>query len=66
MITSVTMSKQTPSVEDNWLYQDDKNDNRTFSKCVYLPDGAEPWAECSEAEKQAWEEAHPIPEPEQQ
>jgi hypothetical protein len=35
---------------------------RNFVKSVYLGATAEPWAECTEAEKLAWEEAHKVEE----
>lgn len=63
MIETITMRKQLPNVEGNWLYKDTEF-IRLFSKCVYLPDGAEPWAECTDEAKQQWEAEHPQPEPE--
>lgn len=62
MIETITMRRQTPSVEGNWLYKDQMNE-RIFSKEIYLPDGTEPWAECTDEEKIKWEEEHPQPEP---
>ena len=57
--------KQVPSQPDNWLYLDLSEDDRAFSKVVYLGVNAEPWAECTNAEKEQWEEEHkPEPEPE--
>ena len=38
---------------------------RNFVKSVYLGNNAEPWSECTEAEKTAWEEAHNQEEPEE-
>lgn len=57
--------KQVPSNLDNWLYQDWDENTRVFSKLVYLADNAEPWAECSNEEKEKWEEEHKPEEPEQ-
>lgn len=52
--------------EGNWLYQDQSEDYRYFTKEVYLPDDAELWAECTNEEKEAWEEEHkPQPEPQE-
>lgn len=45
--------------EDNWL----TDWNGTFVKIIHLPIGEE-WAECTNEEKEAWEEEHhPEPEP---
>lgn len=38
---------------------------RNFVKSVYLGNNAEPWEECSNEEKLAWEEAHKPEEPEE-
>ncbi len=45
--------------EGRWLYIDE-NDNRIFSTLVYLAksDKPENWHECTEAEKQAYEQEH--------
>ena len=57
------MIKQEPKVKGNWLYHDE-NDTRLFTKIAYLGVNAEPWPECTDEEKTAWEEAHkPEPEP---
>ena len=39
-------------------------DDRIFTKLVYLGKNDTEWPECSEAEKRKWEEDHPQPEPE--
>lgn len=65
--TQVTIRKQT-AADGMWLYQDSSND-RIFAKSVYLGKNADPWVECTDADKQAWEEEHrpePTPEPEVQ
>ena len=36
---------------------------RNFVKSVYLGNNAEPWSECTNEEKLAWEEAHKPEEP---
>lgn len=46
------------SQPDNWL----TDWNGTFVKVIHLPIG-ESWAECTNEEKEAWEEEHK-PEPE--
>ena len=33
---------------------------RNFVKSVYLGNNAEPWAECTDTEKLAWEDAHKV------
>ena len=49
---------QKPSVESNWLYQDRGENDRYFTKLVYLGHNAEEWPECTDEEKTAWEEEH--------
>lgn len=48
---------------ENWLHNGAKDYTRVFSKEVYLGKGAEPWSECTNEEKEAWEAEHPQPEP---
>lgn len=55
---------QRPSVEGNWLYQDRGENDRYFTTIVYLGKHEPEWAECTNEEKEAWEEEHkPEPEP---
>ena len=56
--------KQEPSKQDNWLHDSAPDYTRIFSKLVYLGKDAEPWAECTNEEKEEWEREHPQPEPE--
>lgn len=56
--------KQEPSRPENWLHDSAQDYTRIFSKLVYLGKDAEPWAECTNEEKEAWEREHPQPEPE--
>lgn len=56
--------KQTPSDPNNWLYRDMSEDDRIFSKLVYLGINDTEWPECTNEEKEQWEHDHPIPEPE--
>ena len=56
--------EQIVSAENNWLYIDMDN-NRLFAKKVRLPANAPIWAECTEEEKLAWEEAHKPEEPQE-
>ena len=57
MVQRITFIKQTPNSEDNWLYIDDKENNRSFSKLVCLPEGTPLWEECTDEDKLAWENA---------
>lgn len=59
----MALRKQIPSTPENWLYRDLSEDNRAFSKVVYLGINDTEWDECTDEEKQAWEAAHPIEEP---
>lgn len=56
--------KQVPSTPDNWLYRDFSENDRVFTKVVYLGINDTEWPECSEAEKQDYESKHPESEPE--
>lgn len=53
---------QRPSVDGNWLYQDRGENDRYFTTIVYLGKHEPEWAECTNEEKEAWEEEHK-PEP---
>ena len=53
---------ETPD-EGLWLHDGTPDYTRVFSKLVYLGKDAKPWAECTTAEKEAWEAEHPQPEP---
>lgn len=55
---------QRPTPPNEWLYEDRGADNRYFTTIVYLGKNAEPWAECTNEEKEQWEREHPQPEPE--
>ena len=54
--------KQKPSKPENWLHDNAQDYTRIFSKLVYLGKDAEPWAECTNEEKEEWEREHPQPE----
>ena len=58
------MIVQRPSEGYDWLYEDRADDDRYFTTVVYRPEGTDPWLECSDADKQAWEEAHKPAKPE--
>lgn len=56
---------QRPSRPANWLHDSAPDYTRIFSKLVYLGKEAEPWVECTNAEKEEWEREHPQPEPQE-
>lgn len=59
------MRIQTPKVEGNWLYKA-VNDNRWFTKEAMLPNNTPDLPECTDEEKEQWEEEHkPEPEPQE-
>lgn len=49
--------------EGNWLYREQEDGFRYFTKKVLLGRDAAPWPECTDAERlawqQAWDAAHP-------
>lgn len=53
---------QKPSNPDNWLHNEAEDYTRIFSKLVYLGKDAPLWAECTNEEKEQWEQEHPAPE----
>ena len=60
------MKTQRPSTPENWLYRDIDEENRYFTKLVFMPDDAPDYPECTNEEKEQWEEEHhPQPEPEE-
>ena len=61
------------SDDGKWLYQDRGENDRYFTTIVYLGKDEEPWKECTQAEREQWEEEHkpeqeqePEPEPEKE
>lgn len=51
--------------EGHWLYQDRGENDRYFTDVVYLGKHEPEWAQCTQAEREEWEEEHkPTPEPE--
>lgn len=58
MIQEITLTKrvQTPTPPNEWCYQDQGENFRYFTKKVILGANAEPWAECTEADRLAYEE----------
>ena len=66
MIEEITLTKrvQTPTPPNEWCYQDQGENYRYFTKRVLLGKDAEPWPECTAADRDQWEQSHPQPEPE--
>lgn len=56
---------QRPTNESNWLYKDTPDWGRLFVKEITLAPNDTEWAECIDADKVAWEEAHKVEEPEE-
>ena len=67
MIQEITLTKrvQTPTPPNEWCYQDQGEDFRYFTKKVILGANAEPWAECTESDRLAYEEEWAATHPEE-
>ena len=48
------MKTQRPTTPDNWLYRDIDENNRYFTKLVFMADDAPDYPECTDAEKVTW------------
>ena len=59
----MALRTQTPTAPNEWLYQDRGENDRYFTTFVHLGKEEPMWAECTGAEKLAWEEAHKPEEP---
>lgn len=57
-MNKIKMIEQRPSDGMDWLYEYRGENDRYFTDVVYRPEGTEPWAECTQAEREEWEEAH--------
>ena len=59
MIQEITLTKrvQTPTPPNEWCYQDQGENFRYFTKRVLLGKNEQPWAECTDADKAAYEAA---------
>lgn len=53
----MALRTQTPTAPNEWLYQD-RVDDRYFTTFVHLGKEEPMWAECTEAERLAWETSH--------
>ena len=52
--------------EGKWLHDDAPDYTRVFKDdFVILGKEAQPWSECTTAEKEEWEREHPQPEPDE-
>ena len=60
----MALRTQIPTAPNEWLYQD-RGEDRYFTTFVHLGKEEPMWAECTEAEKFAWEEAHKPEEPQE-
>lgn len=60
----IRMIEQRPTEGYDWLYEDRGENNRYFTDVVYRPEGTNPWPECTQAEREQWEEEHRPPQPE--
>ena len=64
----MTKRVQTPTPPNEWCYQDQGENFRYFTKRVLLGKNEQPWAECTDADKAAYEaamaEQHPEESPE--
>lgn len=57
---------QIPTEGYDWLYQDRSENDRYFTDIVYLGKHEPKWAQCTQAEREEWEEEHkPQPETEE-
>ena len=53
---------QYPTPPNEWLHDGAPDYTRIFTDYVILGKEAEPWFECTTAEKEQWEAEHPQPE----
>ena len=54
---------QKPIPPNEWLYEENEIGNRNFIREIILGVDAQPWQECTDAEKVKWEEEHKPLEP---
>ena len=54
---------QKPMPPNEWLYEEDEIGNRNFIREIILGVDAQPWQECTDADKVKWEEEHKPLEP---
>lgn len=56
----MALRTQTPTAPNEWLYQDRGENDRYFTTFVHLGKEEPMWAECTNAEKLAWEESNKV------
>lgn len=54
----MALKKQIPTPPNEWLYQDRGENSRYFTTVVILGKHEPEWKECTNEEKEAWEEEH--------
>ncbi len=52
--------KQYPTPPNEWLYQDQEDGTRLFTDYVIRNTESKPWSECTNEEKEAWEELNKV------
>lgn len=57
-------TEQRPTSPNEWLYKDIDENKRLFVRVVTLPDEVALWAECTNEQREQWEQEHPEPEDE--
>lgn len=57
--------KQIPTPPNEWLHNGAPDFTRSFHPFVIRPEDSQPWAQCTNAEKEQWEQEHPAPEPDE-
>lgn len=53
--------RQYPTPPNEWLHDGAKDHTRLFRDFIIRNADAEPWKECTNAEKEQWELEHPAP-----
>lgn len=56
------MIRQLPAEPCTWLYKDYADGTRLWAREVSHPDGAQLWAQATEAEYEQWQAEHPAAE----
>ena len=56
-------TKRQYAKDGHWLYQDQEDGTRIFTDYIIAPENAAGWPECTDEEKERWEQEHnPLPE----
>lgn len=59
---SMALRIQRPTEGFDWLYQDREENDRYFTDMVILGKHEPEWQQCTQADREQWEEEHPTPE----